>query len=229
MTILLLRSSIIGRVAPSLLSSRGGGGWNNGIASSSSFFTPTPTGRLLTAAATKFPSSIGNYFHNDEERIIERQQRQPTSGNLLSSWKSRMSIMPPRVIGTVLYNYACIISSRLLPSAIIAKFTGDGTAIMNTIDILISSSEQQQQQVRDVDDQWIEKNEDNSTTTTTTDTNAIQTTTMMMMMMMMEGGTQGQLLDLSIWLISTLKRRKKMMNKHKLRKRRKRLRLKTRK
>ena len=143
-----------------------------------------------------------------------------------------MSIMPPRVIGTVLYNYACIISSRLLPSAIIAKFTGDGTT-MNTIDILISSSEQQQQQqVRDVDDQWIEKNEDNSTTTTTTDTNAIQTTTMMMMMMMMmmmEGGTRGQLLDLSIWLISTLKRRKKMMNKHKLRKRRKRLRLKTRK
>ena len=145
-----------------------------------------------------------------------------------------MSIMPPRVIGTVLYNYACIISSRLLPSAIIAKFTGDGTT-MNTIDILISSSEQQQQQVRDVDDQWIEKNEDNSTTTTTTtDTNAIQTTTttmmmMMMMMMMMEGGTRGQLLDLSIWLISTLKRRKKMMNKHKLRKRRKKLRLKTRK
>jgi hypothetical protein len=35
--------------------------------------------------------------------------------------------------------------------------------------------------------------------------------------------------DLSIWLISTLKRRKKMMNKHKLRKRRKKLRLKTRK
>ena len=141
-----------------------------------------------------------------------------------------MSIMPPRVIGTVLYNYACIISSRLLPSAIIAKFTGDGTT-MNTIDILISSSEQQQQQqVRDVDDQWIEKNEDNSTTTTTTtDTNATQATTMMMMMMMMEGGTRGQLLDLSIWLISTLKRRKKMMNKHKLRKRRKRLRLKTRK
>ena len=141
-----------------------------------------------------------------------------------------MSIMPPRVIGTVLYNYACIISSRLLPSAIIAKFTGDGTT-MNTIDILISSSEQQQQQqVRDVDDQWIEKNEDNSTTTTTTtDTNAIQTTMMMMMMMMMEGGTRGQLLDLSIWLISTLKRRKKMMNKHKLRKRRKKLRLKTRK
>ena len=224
---ILLRSSIIGRVAPSLLSSRGGGGWNNGIASSSSFFTPTPTGRLLTAAATKFPSSIGNYFHNDEERIIERQQRQPTSGNLLSSWKSRMSIMPPRVVGTVLYN-ACI--SRLLPSAIIAKFTGDGTEIMNTIDILISSSEQQQQHVRDVDDQWIEKNEDNSTTTTTTtDTNAIQTTTTTMMMMMMEGGTRGQLLDLSIWLISTLKRRKKMMNKHKLRKRRKRLRLKTRK
>lgn len=35
--------------------------------------------------------------------------------------------------------------------------------------------------------------------------------------------------DLSVWLISTLKRRKKMMNKHKLRKRRKKLRLKTRK
>mmetsp|Transcript_22485 Transcript_22485/g.45277 ORF Transcript_22485/g.45277 Transcript_22485/m.45277 type:complete len:153 (+) Transcript_22485:196-654(+) len=37
------------------------------------------------------------------------------------------------------------------------------------------------------------------------------------------------LLSLSVWLISTLKRRKKMMNKHKLRKRRKKLRLKTRK
>mmetsp|Transcript_25340 Transcript_25340/g.42981 ORF Transcript_25340/g.42981 Transcript_25340/m.42981 type:complete len:152 (+) Transcript_25340:173-628(+) len=36
-------------------------------------------------------------------------------------------------------------------------------------------------------------------------------------------------LSLSVWLISTLKRRKKMMNKHKLRKRRKKLRLKTRK
>eukprot|EP00578_Thalassiosira_sp_NH16_P010109 CAMPEP_0181122492 /NCGR_PEP_ID=MMETSP1071-20121207/25346_1 /TAXON_ID=35127 /ORGANISM="Thalassiosira sp., Strain NH16" /LENGTH=141 /DNA_ID=CAMNT_0023207473 /DNA_START=288 /DNA_END=713 /DNA_ORIENTATION=+ len=35
--------------------------------------------------------------------------------------------------------------------------------------------------------------------------------------------------QLSLWQISTLKRRKKMMNKHKLRKRRKRLRLKTRK
>mmetsp|Transcript_28082 Transcript_28082/g.44182 ORF Transcript_28082/g.44182 Transcript_28082/m.44182 type:complete len:167 (+) Transcript_28082:165-665(+) len=35
-------------------------------------------------------------------------------------------------------------------------------------------------------------------------------------------------LSLSVWLISTLKRRKKMMNKHKLRKRRKKLRLKTR-
>mmetsp|Transcript_53453 Transcript_53453/g.113537 ORF Transcript_53453/g.113537 Transcript_53453/m.113537 type:complete len:169 (+) Transcript_53453:111-617(+) len=35
--------------------------------------------------------------------------------------------------------------------------------------------------------------------------------------------------DLSIWQISTLKRRKKMMNKHKLRKRRKKNRLKTRK
>ena len=35
--------------------------------------------------------------------------------------------------------------------------------------------------------------------------------------------------SLSLWLISTLKRRKKMMNKHKLRKRRKKLRLKTRK
>jgi hypothetical protein len=33
--------------------------------------------------------------------------------------------------------------------------------------------------------------------------------------------------ELSIWLISTLKRRKKMMNKHKLRKRRKKLRLKS--
>ena len=36
-------------------------------------------------------------------------------------------------------------------------------------------------------------------------------------------------LSLSVWLISTLKLRKKMMNKHKLRKRRKKLRLKTRK
>ncbi|KAL7517534.1 hypothetical protein ACHAWX_002453 [Stephanocyclus meneghinianus] len=35
--------------------------------------------------------------------------------------------------------------------------------------------------------------------------------------------------ELSIWLISTLKRRKKMMNKHKLRKRRKKLRLKSKK
>mmetsp|Transcript_13190 Transcript_13190/g.23589 ORF Transcript_13190/g.23589 Transcript_13190/m.23589 type:complete len:163 (-) Transcript_13190:129-617(-) len=34
--------------------------------------------------------------------------------------------------------------------------------------------------------------------------------------------------DLSIWQISTLKRRKKMMNKHKLRKRKKKMRLKTR-
>ena len=37
------------------------------------------------------------------------------------------------------------------------------------------------------------------------------------------------LAELSIWLISTLKRRKKMMNKHKLRKRRKKLRLKSKK
>lgn len=35
--------------------------------------------------------------------------------------------------------------------------------------------------------------------------------------------------ELSVWLISTLKRRKKMMNKHKLRKRKKKMRLKTRK
>jgi len=35
--------------------------------------------------------------------------------------------------------------------------------------------------------------------------------------------------SLSLWLISTLKRRKKMMNKHKLRKRRKKLRMRTRK
>ena len=35
--------------------------------------------------------------------------------------------------------------------------------------------------------------------------------------------------ELSLWLISTLKRRKKMMNKHKLRKRRKKLRLKSKK
>ena len=35
--------------------------------------------------------------------------------------------------------------------------------------------------------------------------------------------------ELSLWQISTLKRRKKMMNKHKLRKRRKKNRLKTRK
>ena len=35
--------------------------------------------------------------------------------------------------------------------------------------------------------------------------------------------------ELSIWQISTLKRRKKMMNKHKLRKRKKKMRLKTRK
>ena len=135
-----------------------------------------------------------------------------------------MSIMPPKV-GKVFHN-ARILSRS--PWAIIAKFTGDGT--MNTIDGIISASkqhEQKQRQVKDVDDQWIEKNEDitTTTTTTTTDTNAMQTTTMMMMM---EGGTR-QLLDLSIWLISTLKRRKKMMNKHKLRKRRKKLRLKTRK
>ena len=134
-----------------------------------------------------------------------------------------MSIMPPKV-GKVFHN-ARILSRS--PWAIIAKFTGDGT--MNTIDRIMSASKQheqkQQQVVKDVDDQWIEKNED-ITTTTTTDTNAIQP--VMMMMMMMEGGTR-QLLDLSIWLISTLKRRKKMMNKHKLRKRRKKLRLKTRK
>ena len=43
------------------------------------------------------------------------------------------------------------------------------------------------------------------------------------------GGSPSPLSDVSIWLISTLKRRKKMMNKHKLRKRRKKLRLKTRK
>jgi hypothetical protein len=43
------------------------------------------------------------------------------------------------------------------------------------------------------------------------------------------GGSSSPLSDLSVWLISTLKRRKKMMNKHKLRKRRKKLRLKTRK
>lgn len=42
-------------------------------------------------------------------------------------------------------------------------------------------------------------------------------------------GEEESLLSLSVWLISTLKRRKKMMNKHKLRKRRKKLRLKTRK
>jgi hypothetical protein len=42
--------------------------------------------------------------------------------------------------------------------------------------------------------------------------------------------TNGDLLSgFSLWQISTLKRRKKMMNKHKLRKRRKKLRLKTRK
>jgi hypothetical protein len=41
--------------------------------------------------------------------------------------------------------------------------------------------------------------------------------------------TASQLEELSIWLISTLKRRKKMMNKHKLRKRRKKLRLKSKK
>jgi hypothetical protein len=38
-----------------------------------------------------------------------------------------------------------------------------------------------------------------------------------------------KLQELSLWLISTLKRRKKMMNKHKLRKRRKKLRLKSKK
>jgi hypothetical protein len=117
----------------------------------------------------------------------------------------------------------CNISQQLLKSTIIAKFTGgDITSIMNTI-----------MQVEEKNDgQWIEKNEDScccSTTTSTTATaNEIQTTTTTTMMMMMEGGTR-QLLDLSIWLISTLKRRKKMMNKHKLRKRRKKLRLKTRK
>mmetsp|Transcript_2252 Transcript_2252/g.2879 ORF Transcript_2252/g.2879 Transcript_2252/m.2879 type:complete len:153 (-) Transcript_2252:253-711(-) len=42
-------------------------------------------------------------------------------------------------------------------------------------------------------------------------------------------GEEESPLSLSVWLISTLKRRKKMMNKHKLRKRRKKLRLKTRK
>lgn len=46
----------------------------------------------------------------------------------------------------------------------------------------------------------------------------------------MEEETSLTLLDeLSIWQISTLKRRKKMMNKHKLRKRKKKMRLKTRK
>lgn len=39
----------------------------------------------------------------------------------------------------------------------------------------------------------------------------------------------GKLEELSVWLISTLKRRKKMMNKHKLRKRRKKMRLKSKK
>lgn len=47
--------------------------------------------------------------------------------------------------------------------------------------------------------------------------------------MTMEGSPSGEFgLDLSIWQISTLKRRKKMMNKHKLRKRKKKMRLKTR-
>lgn len=41
--------------------------------------------------------------------------------------------------------------------------------------------------------------------------------------------SSGILEDLSTWLISTLKRRKKKMNKHKLQKRRKKLRLKTKK
>ena len=41
--------------------------------------------------------------------------------------------------------------------------------------------------------------------------------------------TASKLEELSVWLISTLKRRKKMMNKHKLRKRRKKLRLKSKK
>jgi len=48
----------------------------------------------------------------------------------------------------------------------------------------------------------------------------------------MESPTESSLEEqqsLSIWQISTLKRRKKMMNKHKLRKRRKKMRLKTRK
>lgn len=44
-----------------------------------------------------------------------------------------------------------------------------------------------------------------------------------------EDDDEGISQSLSVWLISTLKRRKKMMNKHKLRKRRKKLRLKTRK
>mmetsp|Transcript_3024 Transcript_3024/g.6622 ORF Transcript_3024/g.6622 Transcript_3024/m.6622 type:complete len:152 (-) Transcript_3024:163-618(-) len=45
----------------------------------------------------------------------------------------------------------------------------------------------------------------------------------------MESPADDILSELSVWQISTLKRRKKMMNKHKLRKRRKKLRLKTRK
>ena len=46
---------------------------------------------------------------------------------------------------------------------------------------------------------------------------------------MMEEESSSTLDELSIWQISTLKRRKKMMNKHKLRKRKKKMRLKTRK
>lgn len=199
----ILLRSVIGKVAPS--SSRGVG-WNS-IASSSSLFT-TPTRLLSTATEFSSTISIGSY---DTKELITVVQP-------MSSWKSRIITMS-RVVGTLLYN-AYI---PQLPSAIIAKFTGDNIT-MNTIDALVSQ-QQQQQVMEDDDGQWIDEKYDCFTATNTA-TNAIQTTTTMMMMM--EGAST--LTDnLSIWLISTLKRRKKMMNKHKLRKRRKKLRLKTRK
>lgn len=122
---------------------------------------------------------------------------------------SQVLTTPSSISSTSLYNnITSLLLSMMIPNNILG---GDLTLV--TVDKIASKLEEE-------DDGELE---DISTTTltTTTTTNSIMESLQQTSIIMEE--------ELSLWQISTLKRRKKMMNKHKLRKRKKKLRLRTRK
>ena len=145
------------------------------------------------------PSSLLNNINNDSTTIVN-----DTSASTPWFVKVVSTTQFPLILNTT--SSSCINNMKSHFSNTMTSLSGDYTLL--TMDSVARKLEEEKE------GDW----EDIIITTTTPKTTPI-----------MEEESNCLLEELSLWQISTLKRRKKMMNKHKLRKRRKKNRLKTRK